>query len=276
MPTDFRLYKQYDAKFDGSEKCPSGCYSGGTCPFILNEEIMPCCDEYPYLECVYDVTTTTSPTTLYHDKPIANLFLMKIDDDLAITGRTGYTFSTTGEHRVRFYQKTPITGVSQYAFYGCNRLVSCNVPDTVNAIGNPSNNIGYSFNDCTILSEVKLPKGIKTIYPYSFHNCFKLEKIIIQNNIETIKDSGFGVCSGCTELYLADSVKTIGAWAFNQMTSLKKITIDAVTPPSVGASCFYLTDNVEHVYVPPQSVNAYKNAAGWNKYASIIQANPYY
>ena len=52
------------------------------------------------------------------------------------------------------------------------------------------------------------------------------------------------------------------------------MTIKAVTPPEVGTGVFNGMGSNYVIYVPSQSVNAYKNARGWATYASHVQAIP--
>ena len=53
-------------------------------------------------------------------------------------------------------------------------------------------------------------------------------------------------------------------------TSLSSITIEAITPPTLGAEAFLVDIYLSHIYVPAASVDAYKEAAGWSDYADII------
>jgi len=60
--------------------------------------------------------------------------------------------------------------------------------------------------------------------------------------------------------------------AFNECRNLVSITVNATTPPTLGDSAFYHTADRLRIYVPSESVEAYKTADGWRNYASIIQA----
>ena len=67
-------------------------------------------------------------------------------------------------------------------------------------------------------------------------------------------------------------VTTIGERAFYKCSGLTSITINAVTPPELGSDAFY--GSTCPIYVPEESVNAYKSASGWSTYKSRIQAIP--
>ena len=57
--------------------------------------------------------------------------------------------------------------------------------------------------------------------------------------------------------------------AFDNCSSLTSITVNATTPPYLGSSAF--EGSTCPIYVPAESVNAYKSAYSWIDYASRIQ-----
>jgi hypothetical protein len=66
------------------------------------------------------------------------------------------------------------------------------------------------------------------------------------------------------------SVITTGIW--RNCSSLESLTFLSVTPPDLGeyySETFQNTNNCI-LYVPAESVNAYKAADGWKEYASRI------
>ena len=60
---------------------------------------------------------------------------------------------------------------------------------------------------------------------------------------------------------------------FGGCASLTSFTIKAITPPTISADILKRSDNAI-IYVPAESLNAYKAKANWSKYASRIQAMP--
>ena len=67
------------------------------------------------------------------------------------------------------------------------------------------------------------------------------------------------------------SVTSIGAYAFKQNFGLESFTCFATTPPSLDTMVF--EDNI-NIYVPSESVDAYKNARLWKAHADRIFAIP--
>ena len=60
--------------------------------------------------------------------------------------------------------------------------------------------------------------------------------------------------------------------AFSNCTGLTSITIEATTPPSLPFGSGFRNTNNCPIYVPAESVDAYKSATYWSDYASRIQA----
>lgn len=56
------------------------------------------------------------------------------------------------------------------------------------------------FKDCTSLSSVIIPEGVRTIEGEAFRGCLRLQEITIGSNVDTIRDAAFNEC---------DSLKTI-------------------------------------------------------------------
>ena len=79
----------------------------------------------------------------------------------------------------------------------------------------------------------------------------------------------FSSC-GLNSVVIPDSVTEIGADAFSWCHNLISITCKATTPPTIDNP--FDNGNNYPIYVPATSVNTYKAASGWSKYASRIQA----
>jgi hypothetical protein len=70
---------------------------------------------------------------------------------------------------------------------------------------------------------------------------------------------------------MPDSVTTIGSYAFYNCKALKEVYCKPTTPPSLGnSSVFDKNSSDRKIYVPTASVDAYKAASRWSKYASAI------
>jgi hypothetical protein len=63
----------------------------------------------------------------------------------------------------------------------------------------------------------------------------------------------------------------IGNKTFNGCINLKKVVMNAYTPPTLGDNVFAGTHADLAIYVPDHSVTAYREASGWSAYADRIK-----
>ena len=191
-----------------------------------------------HIVCVYNVTSTESATKLLNST--TNITYQIIDGVQQQSIQTTYTFDTLGEHIVKY--KLSGTYIDNYAFSGCSSLASVTIPEGVTGI------VGReAFKRCTNLTSVVLPNSITRIDADTFYQCTSLASITIPSGITYI-----------------------GSDTFYQCTSLASITVEATTPPSVFNNSFTYTNNCP-IYVPAESVDAYKTTGNWVSLASRIQ-----
>lgn len=182
-----------------------------------------------------------------------------------------YTFSTTGEHTIKYTYIDPT--IIQYGVYGgCIHMTNVIIPYGVLTIRYGA------FTNCYGLTSVTIPNSVTTIGDTSdingaFKSCTGLTSITIPNSVTTIGRSAFGDCTGLTSITIPNSVTIIYDNAFAECNSLTSVTVEATTPPSLWANAFMNTNNCP-IYVPSTSVDTYKAASGWSDYASRIRPIP--
>lgn len=149
------------------------------------------------------------------------------------------------------------------AFIG-TAITSITIPDGVLSIS------GFSQSS---LSSITIPNSVTTINNTAFMGCRNLISITIPDNVITIESQAFQ-SSALTEITIGHGVTSIGSYAFFYCSQLAQVTILAVTPPTLGRDAFTGNKAGRKIYVPAESVEAYKTAAGWSTYADDIEAIP--
>lgn len=186
-----------------------------------------------------------------------------------------------------------VTSISDYAFSNCDKLTSVIVPNyipdvsTIAFYGCPSlpveNYVQYAGTWAIRNNTTQTSYTLRQDTTYllgTFNSCKGITSVgeigsgasvEIPNSVVAISNSCFQSCSGLTSVEIPNSVTSIGSYAFYRCTSLTSITIQATTPPSLGSSAFDNTNNCP-IYVPAESVDAYKQSTNWSSLADRIQA----
>ena len=113
------------------------------------------------------------------------------------------------------------------AFACCEALENIKLPDTIEAIG--------TFQGCTKLSTIDLPKSITEIPPY-FYARTSIVKCVIPDHITKIGQNAFDGCEELKEVTIPSGCNEIGEYCFNDCFELKAPVIpDGIT---IGAGAF--------------------------------------
>ena len=90
-----------------------------------------------------------------------------------------------------------------------------------------------------------------------------------------IGSRAFYSCFSLISVEIPASVTAIKTQAFGSYQNLESLTVLATTPPTLGQWAIEgYGGTTATIYVPAESVEAYKAASGWSNYASQIQAIP--
>jgi hypothetical protein len=113
--------------------------------------------------------------------------------------------------------------------------------------------VGFrAFERCTSLVSVVMPAGLRSIGQYAFAGCTSLERVELP---ATLTGIDFAAFQGCT--------------------SLVSVVVHAETPPNMlsgGIDNWFGDVSRDFViYVPEESVEEYKKAEGWSRYAEKIR-----
>ena len=232
------------------------------------------------LATAYNVEDASEPTQLYYyyaEEGEEEWWIRGIDmfDNVEIDGvevnvadldADGGTYNlSVGTHTVNYTLKDGNTGIHISTFEECYALSSVNIPSGVTSIG------GWAFSTCLALTGIDIPNSVTSIGEAAFENCYGLTSITIPSGVTSIEDETFYGCKGLTSITIPSGVTGIGNYAFDYCSSLTSVACLATTPPTLGSNAFRDNASGRKIYVPSESVNAYKTASGWSTYAADIE-----
>lgn len=163
-------------------------------------------------------------------------------------------------------------------FNGCSNLVSVDL-SKITIIGETA------FKSCPLFAgngngDLRIPNltsiGNNSFGGYNRGTCTGLKRVLDLGRITTIPDDTntyqgtFRHQLNLTDVVLPETLTKIGKYAFFGCTALKRISITADTPPTLGSAAFANCPALTGIYVPDESVEAYKAATNWSAYANKI------
>ncbi|MDE5633752.1 MAG: leucine-rich repeat domain-containing protein [Muribaculaceae bacterium] len=165
--------------------------------------------------------------------------------------------------------------VSEYAFYNCKRMTSCELPATVvritdyDYIGETVKTAGV-FENCTNLQSISRPNSLEYIGSRAFQRCSSLTSVTFPDGLKYIGSRAFEDCTGLTSVTFPGGLQSIRGEAFSGCTGLKSITCLAVNPPECSGWGFEdETFENASLKVPSSSIELYKETDPWNNFKNI-------
>ena len=134
-------------------------------------------------------------------------------------------------------------------------------------------NVTLRFKDDFLsFDEFQYFTNVKVIPMSFFSGCILMKSIKLPESLRSIERWGFAGCA-ITEIVLPQSVENLENLVFQGCNSLTKVYSKSLTPPYADnwdGGMFESSTNLEHIYVPIESVELYKKASGWWMYAEKI------
>jgi len=208
----------------------------------------------------FNVTSTSSPTKIAGGTSVFSKIEIDGVEQPSVT--TGYTFSTTGQHTIKYVlSDTTTTGVD--AFYNCNNLTMVLIPNGVISIGS------NAFYGCTSLTSVTIPDSVTSIGYGAFFNCTSLTSINIPDSVTNIISFAFLNCTNLTSVTIGSGITDIGAGAFSSCSNLTTITSKAITEPTIQSDTFQDVHANGTLYIPMESEGYYVWMGSGNYYLGL-------
>lgn len=133
-------------------------------------------------------------------------------DGIVYAGKTVYASKGDCPEQAELLPGT--AAVADYAFYGCTRMISLSLPDSVQLIGK------YAFCGCTKLQFVILPASLREIGSGAFQECIRLRSVSFGGELRYIGDSAFYECRSLERIAIPAGVNLIGKAAFGGIPGL--------------------------------------------------------
>ena len=169
-----------------------------------------------------------------------------------------------------------VMSIEETAFDGCSALTAFDVAEGNTAYCSDGG-ILFSKDKTTLVkypegkpgTSYAIPADVTSISGYAFYGCKTLTAITVPDGVTKIEGWTFAYCWGLTKVTLGSGVTSIGEKAFLYCNSITELTVDATVPPTVEENAFYSVSKNISVYVPKESLAAYKAADGWKEFTNL-------
>lgn len=148
-------------------------------------------------------------------------------------------------------------------FANCTSLKELILPTGLTSIGTSL------CQNCKALTKIVIPSTLANINNFMCYSCYNLTDVTINSGVNRIANSAFRDCKSLKSIVLPDTLTNIDQYAFSGDSALVDLEIHAVAPPSLVWNS--LPSNLVNIYVPDESVEAYKTATTWSSSASKIK-----
>ena len=272
--------------------------------------VEPSSYNYNFTSGKHIVKIITDDTVMNNDLISATGFVTDINVGKNYTSIANETFSDNRWGQLKTVNLSDsITSIGNTSFAN-ESITSLIIPNSVTSIGNnafrgisttnvviPNSvvNMGmYTFGDAQNLQNATIGSGLTTLSQGVFYQCPNLQKVTIKgNNLQEIGSECFSNCSnlnnftipnsvtsigfaafqgsGLTSITIPSNVTSIGTAAFSDCSGLTTVRVESTTPPlDFAGGAFDNNAEGRKIYVPAESVDAYRRAEGWSQYAEDI------
>ena len=148
-----------------------------------------------------------------------------------------------------------VTSIGREAFRNCTGLTSVTIPEGVKGIE------WEAFRNCKNLTSVTIPDGVTHIDYSAFTDC-GLTSVTLPSSLKAVGWGAFGRCAGLTAVTIPEGVTSIDNDAFNGCSGLKSVVIpNSVT--RIGERAFLCCRELRSVTIPAKVASIGEGAFGW-------------
>ena len=169
------------------------------------------CNMNPFYDCIY-------MKNIYVDE--GNRYFASVYGVLYNKSKTELLFYPSYKSNSSYTILDSVTKIEVGAFQRNGIVTEVILPKNIKTISKEA------FLECTSLQKIEIPSGITEISESLFSGCKSLNEITLPNTIKEIKSNAFYKCSGLRKITLPESVETLNFLAFGDCTMLNTCTIE--------------------------------------------------
>lgn len=141
--------------------------------------------------------------------------------------------------------------IGQYSFAGCSGLMW-----DIN-LGNVEYIDDSAFEDCENIRKIKIDsEEMESIEERAFCKCYSLTNITLPKRIKTIKSGVFAACANLRSIVLPDGLEKISADTFNSCYTLKSVKLpDSIK--LIASNAFYKCERLKNINMPAELLAIY-------------------
>lgn len=156
-----------------------------------------------------------------------------------------------------------VTNIGDHAFDECSNMTDIKMPNTITKIGS------IAFSSCYALTDMSLPNTVTTLGSWAYSHCRSLTKVYIPKSLTDIGNWALIGCENVTSMEVEqgnpvfdsrDNCNAIIRTATNTLVAGSQNTVIPNTVTSIGGSAFYDCENLTNIIIPT-SVTTIERAA---------------
>lgn len=142
--------------------------------------------------------------------------------------------------------------------------------------------IQRAFYNDSMIAEINIPVGVKSIGQNAFANCTRLSKLTLPEGLVTIKSGAFQSCKSLKSVEIPSTVTKVTdgytAGAFENCTGLTNVTFkQGIEEAVIGQDCFNGCQSLLSVVIPGNyseiDQNAFENCTSLKSFKYAVSVN---
>lgn len=153
--------------------------------------------------------------------------------------------------------------IGQYAFADMSSLKNLSLPNTCTLVGGCFQNTG--------IQTLIIKAGTTFLYGNQFYACKELTYVEVEEGVTSIPQNCFGFAVKLKTIIFPSTITEVGQDVLHGNGWLSTLICKAIVPPTVTGSGYIGYGPFNVMYVPDESVDAYKATPGWSNHVSQIK-----